>query len=607
MQRGAHYELAHVAAGGEPLELGHVCPGIVRSVGDRDSRERVKAPRVHPDIGIGHPHGAHRRVAQPLERLGALARRFVDQTPRARGHRLPARVADATAQRKGVIQQPDREIEVALAQRHLGPQRLGEGLDRDPALLVHQRERLVQHADGVRQLVAQQQRPAEERQRPRGLAGVRAPPRAGDGLREQIDRRLVVRPVGQRLAAHREDGGAVPVVLRERAGPGQPLSRQQAAPGLGRHISELAADHARDLAVAAGLRQRERVVQHRGALLVAAAHGMHQRLPERRLRAREQRGVADPARLPTRLSEARDPGLDRAGRHGRAPGVELTQRGRPVAHRRRALAAVLVGGPAYARVGRTAKLTAEQQLADVGLVAGGAQVARSREASHQQLVGAVVEPVQLQRPRRQRRGVVRIAGGQGFQRRIPQHGLANACDAPPLHHHPRVEVRSRSRFDPLQQLAAHERGIRVLRSQRQHIDPGVGRQPELQRVSGQRAVDSERTAQLRQCPAQRPERVRGVAEHQARKPRPRDRSLGKDQIGEHGPRLVTTRRGGDLAVPFDLRRAQQTDHESGHGMTIVIANPAAVPSSGRGLRPLHGPGRHADDALERAANAASER
>ena len=91
-------------------------------------------------------------------------------------------------------------------------------------------------------------------------------------------------------------------------------------------------------------------MQHRRALLVTAANRMHQRSPERRQRARQQRPVTNAARLGTRLPQARHSGLDRAGSHGRAPRVELSQSGRPIAAR--ALRAVLVGRPTHPRIGR---------------------------------------------------------------------------------------------------------------------------------------------------------------------------------------------------------------------------------------------------------------
>jgi hypothetical protein len=49
VQRGAHDEFAHVAAGGERLEPGHAVAGIGRGVGDRDVCERLQGPGIAPE------------------------------------------------------------------------------------------------------------------------------------------------------------------------------------------------------------------------------------------------------------------------------------------------------------------------------------------------------------------------------------------------------------------------------------------------------------------------------------------------------------------------------------------------------------------------------
>jgi len=89
MQRGAHDELAHVTAGGEPLELGHALGGIGRSVSDLDASERLQAVGVDPDVGIGHPYRADCRVAQARQRRRPLAGRLVDQTRLSPRYRPP--------------------------------------------------------------------------------------------------------------------------------------------------------------------------------------------------------------------------------------------------------------------------------------------------------------------------------------------------------------------------------------------------------------------------------------------------------------------------------------------------------------------------------------
>ena len=269
--------------------------------------------------------------------------------------------------------------------------------------------------------------------------------------------------VRQRLPADTEHGRTLPVVGRQRSGPSQPPARRYPATRLYRHEPELAADLALDLAVAAGLGERERLVQKRRALFVTAANGVHQRSPKRRQRTRQQRRVADAPRLRTRLPQARHAGLHRAGIHGRAPRVKLPHGGRPIAARRGPLRVTLVGGPAHPRIGRTPQLAAEQRLARVGMIARGANLARARKAPHKQLVGAIIEPVQRNRPRRQRGCVKRNTASERTQRGIPQHGLTHARRAPALHQQPRIELRPGAGIDPLQQLATNERGIRIAR------------------------------------------------------------------------------------------------------------------------------------------------
>ena len=177
-------------------------------------------------------------------------------------------------------------------------------------------------------------------------------------------------------------------------GAGQPAARRHTAARLDRHEAELAAHLAFDLAVAAGLGERERLVQHRRPLLVAAAHGMHQSRAERGQGVRQQCRVADAPRLGARLPQTRHAGLDGAGRDGCAAGVELAQGGRAIAARGSVVAAALVGGPAHAGVGLTSELTAEQPVARLGMGARGGDIAGPGKAPDEQLVGAVVEPVQ---------------------------------------------------------------------------------------------------------------------------------------------------------------------------------------------------------------------
>ena len=108
-----------------------------------------------------------------------------------------------------MVEQRERAFGIALAQRRLRPQCLGEGLERDPALLAHSRERVVEHLGRLRQFAAQQQRTAEDRQRPSRLADIATALRGLDRRRERPIAAPVVSAVGQCHSAHTEHGGTL--------------------------------------------------------------------------------------------------------------------------------------------------------------------------------------------------------------------------------------------------------------------------------------------------------------------------------------------------------------------------------------------------------------
>ena len=209
-------------------------------------------------------------------------------------------------------------------------------------------------------------------------------------------------------------------------------------------------------------------MQHRRALLVAAAHRVHQRSPERRERAGQQRRVADAARLGARLPQARTPGSTAPAATAARPASSCPRaaaRSPPAAAlgrraRRRA---------AHARVGRAPELAAEQDARRRRRARARRRPRRPAQGTHEQLVGAVVEAVERDRPRRQRGAVKRRTGRQRAQRRIPQHGLAHAREPPALDQQPRIELGARAGLDPFEQLAAHERRIAAAGGQRQHV------------------------------------------------------------------------------------------------------------------------------------------
>ena len=372
-----------------------------------------------------------------------------------------------------------------------------------------------------------------------------------------------MRAVGQRHAAVGEHGGALGRRGGQLARPLQPATGRGRAAGLQLDEAELAADHARTALVAAALGERQRLVQHRRPLLVAAADRVDERRAERGERLREQGGVADAARLGARLAQARDARLDGAGVERGAAGGEL-------ADRRGAVAGpghVLLGGRApHARVGRTPQLAPEAQLAGVRVLARRGAVARPREAAHEQLVRALVVRVERDRARGERRGLERRPRREPAQRGVAQHALAHAREPPPLDEQPRLEHRAGAGVDALEQLAAGQRRIGLAREQREHVHLGVRRQAQLQRVPAQRVA--ERAPQLRERPPERAQRVVGVGEDQVRELRAADPPLGQQQVGQDGPGLVAPGRRGERAVALDLRPSQQSDGERRHRRRI---------------------------------------
>ena len=260
-------------------------------------------------------------------------------------------------------------------------------------------------------------------------------------------------------------------------------------------------------------------MQDRGTLLVTPADAVDQRYSERDQCPREQHRLAHTPSLRARLTQARDARLDGTRGHGRAPRLELPDRGRPIADRGLALEAVVVGGPAHPGVGRAAQLPAEQHIARIRVMPSRSDLARPGQAAHQQLVRALVERIQSKRARGEGSGAERIARRQRPQRRLAQHGLTDAGHAPTLHQQPGVEDRSGDGIDAFQEFSAGELRIGIAGGKRERVDDDSRRQPELERIVPQRSGSAERAAQLRERPPQRAEGVVRVAEDQGGQPR----------------------------------------------------------------------------------------
>ena len=402
------------------------------------------------------------------------------------------------------------------------------------------------------------------RQRPRRLADVAAAPRGRDRLARaaRSPPRSARGPTGPCRARRG------PRRARGRPAPAPPARASQRPADTPRAAwtgdeAELAADLARDLAVAAGLRERERLVQHRRALLVAAADGVHERDAERRQRPGEQRRVADAARLRARLAQAGDARLDGAGVDRRAARVELPDGGRAVAGRRRPLG--VRRRPAHARIGRAPAARAGTAPRRPRRARARRRVARPRQAAHQQLVGAVVVAVERERARRE-------GGGRRAGRRPPAPPARRRCST--ASHTPAKRRRSTSShasksgpapgIDALEQLAAgRARGPGAPAASASTSTAAPVRQLAA-RAGRPRSASGSPSARRSWASVQRSAPSGSSASPKIR-PASRVRATGRSasaRYAEHRPRLVPARRSDGHAVALDLRPSQQADRRA---------------------------------------------
>ena len=423
-------------------------------------------------------------------------------------------------------------IDVALTQRDLGPQRLREGLERHPAFTRHQRERVVEHLGRLEQLPAQQQGPAEDRQRPRLLADGAAAPRRRDRLPEQTGR-------------PRRSGRGPTAPCRARRG--RPHAPRRPSPARRPAASHLPAEGPR-LACTATKPSSRQALHSASRLPLAAASASAswstaapssspprtectRAAPSAASAPRQQRPVADAPCLGARLPQARDAGLDRAGSHGRAPRVQLPQCGRPIAAGRRARR-VLAGRGAHPRIGRAPELAPEQQPRRRRRARAPRSIspplARHRTSNSWALVIEPVERDRAETPARHRRADAPAASEpRAASRNTASHIPASRRRSTSSH---ASKLGPRARVHPL-------RAARRARApDRAHRRPATSTStrvpagsPQLQRIPVQRAGDAERAAQLRQRPAQGTQWIVGVTKHQLAQPRPRDRPLGEQR------------------------------------------------------------------------------
>jgi hypothetical protein len=167
-----------------------------------------------------------------------------------------------------------------------------------------------------------------------------------------------------------------------------------------------------------------------------------------------------------------------------------------------------------------------QLLLHRGLVLGG------REAPDEQHVRVGVQRIGGDEPGREPDRGGRLTGGERLQRALPQHRAAQGRDAATLREQPRVEAGGGLDPDGLEQLAPKpgqlDRRGRGSRLQHEHVDPCVGRQPELHGVPAADGVGpAEQPPELGEVPSQRVGGILGLGEEEIDQERARGGLLGE--------------------------------------------------------------------------------
>ena len=342
----------------------------------------------------------------------------------------------------------------------------------------------------------------------------------------------------------------------------QPAAGGDAAPGLDLDVAQLAADLGRDVALAVLLREGERPCRTaapsssrpRTACTsatpsVASTRASSPGSPTARASPQAWRRQASPGSTAPASIAARPASSwpSAAARSPTAPCPSTSPASRARATRGS-------GARPSSRRNRTSQAAACSCAA--------ARSPETAEAADEQLVGALVELVVRERARGEGRAVERPARGERRVGGVVEERLARAREPAALDQQPGLEHRPRVGLDPLEQLAAGERGVGVVPGDRVDVDVGARRETERQRVARERLGRAERAAQLGERPAQRAQRVLGAAERELGEAGARDRPVGQREVGEHRPGLAAAGRGRRRAVAEDLRRPEQADLEA---------------------------------------------
>ena len=336
----------------------------------------------------------------------------------------------------------------------------------------------------------------------------------------------------------------------------------------------------------ASVASRDRLVQDDGALLVAAADRVHERAAERGERAGLQRGVAVAGRG---LGARRG-----AGTAIPASTAPATMAARPasswlVTAAARPLSGSAIGEPADVRrlPQRPARPRCRARAAAGPRRPRPAAAPPARSPATARLrTSSSWLPSSSGLRATARGGVRRPPRPPGPPPAAPTAACRSrastvAADPVPLDQQPRLEARAgRQRCSPSSSSPPRSSSaLRVGRlageqRRRRRRRPAPRARPTGSPLSS--PGSPERPAQLGQGPAQRAQRVVGVAEEQLGQVAAARRPLGQQQVAQQRPRLAPARRRGRRPVALDGRRTEQPDphHDNRLSLAIILAHPA---------------------------------
>ena len=325
----------------------------------------------------------------------------------------------------------------------------------------------------------------------------------------------------------------------------QPHQRPPVAPAQELDVAELTAGR-RGERRSAVVADRQRLVQRRGAFLVAAARGVHERAAQGDARPGSQCAIAGGIGLDDGPPQALQPGIERAGADRRLSRLDLRDR-RGAADRgargRRGRAGAQ--GRVEGRTRPHAEFALEQFAAGSGLARRADAVASRGQAPHKQCLVVLVQRVLAHEAAGQIGRFAGRAGGHPGQRGLAQNRLPARLEMAALGREPDVERRAGRETHPFEQFAVQARHAQRLCPRPPGHDGDVdvvgGCQRQVEHIATQVRA-AEQAPQFAQVPAQRRQRILGVLEQKLRQVLAARAPVAADEVREQPPHLVAARR-----------------------------------------------------------------